>query len=40
MTDKPSLGSFVSWSAPVLVVVAAHMWRHLDIVGVILIPYY
>ena len=38
-TDKPSLGSFVSWSAPVLVVVAAHMWRHLNIVGVVLIPY-
>ena len=39
MDSKPSLGSFVSWGAPVLVVVAAHMWRHLDIVGVVLIPY-
>ena len=39
MTDKPSLSSFVSWGAPVLVAVAAHMWRHLDVVGVVLIPY-
>ena len=34
-TDKPS---FVSWGAPEIVVVA-HMWRHLNVVGVVLIPY-